>query len=107
MKDPLMDMGMEDAFSSGVANFQGVNGGNDLWLTEFSQLNQIKVSGDTPLPRSRRRVLSRRFLRSQNSRQLQSREYKLHFERQFMYAVRHNPSGMILQIGRYYVPDNA
>jgi len=107
MKDPLMEMGMKDAFMEGEANFKGINGANDLWLSEFSQLNQLVVGGGGPLqpPRSRsffRNPPRRRRQGRQSSKQ--RRQYQLHFERQFMYAVRHNPSGLILNVGRYYVP---
>ena len=31
----------------------------------------------------------------------------LKFERQFLYAIRHNPSGMVTYLGRYYEPPEA
>ena len=103
MKTALMDMGMEDAFKSGVANFQGINGGNDLWLSEFSQLNQVTVSGEETAAKEKSR--RRSFLSLFKRRNRQLKEYRMHFERQFMYAVRHNPSGLILHIGRYFLPE--
>ena len=30
--------------------------------------------------------------------------FRLHFNRQFLYALRHNPTGMIVHLGRYYEP---
>ena len=77
MKGPLMEMGMKDAFRKGDANFQGINGANDLWLSEFSQLNQLVVGGQVaPLP-----PRARRFFRGppggRHKRQSSSAKYKL------------------------------
>ena len=95
MRSDLMDMGMEAAFKAKAADFQGINGVNDLWLSQFSQLNEIVVD---------QRRSSRLFSQLFRTKRQEAEGYKVHFERQFMYAIRHNPSGLILYIGRYYEP---
>ena len=43
---------------------------------------------------------------NQSTRQQQSNNQVLKFERQFLYAIRHNPTGMITYLGRFYDPTN-
>ena len=91
--------------------FTGVNGGNDLYLTAFSQLNDVQISSrNFSVKRQQRQREGRQQKTSesenQSTRQQQSNNQVLKFERQFLYAIRHNPTGMITYLGRFYDPTN-
>lgn len=89
---------MRDAFNQNKADFTGINGGNDLFLTAFSQITQLKIG---PQPRESRQADEEHHHHHHDEHhQVQI----LKFERQFLYAIRHNPSGMVTHIGRYYDP---
>ena len=168
LKDAFESLEMKSAFSQGEADFSGVNGGRDLWMSEIIQLNEVKIEpGDrtktnqgslesTSSFRSAGRYRSYRQARQlYASRQTFSRQddaniphehgdednhhdhhaehsqnhdhhadhhnhhgdevdgqqnqstVRIYFERQFMYAIRHNPTGMLIYIGRYYQPEEA
>ena len=156
---------MKSAFSQDDADFSGVNGGRDLWMSEIVQLNEVKIesggktTNELPTPgvgsnyRSAGRHRNYRHARKLMKRELgrvarqvdtisnhhdhheqlhqhQGNEHdehhhphdhhgdlpsneessstvRIHFERQFMYAIRHNPTGMLVYIGRYYQPEEA
>ena len=93
---------MKDAFNANKADFTGINGGNDLFLTAFSQLNDINIG-------SRSSNQDHRQSRQQEDQSDQHHDHHqvLKFERQFLYAIRHNPSGMVTYLGRYYEPPEA
>ena len=156
LKDAFMDLNMTSAFSKENADFSGVNGGRDLWMSEMSQLNDVRVEAgrktrkedqtqDVSSFRSAGRYKSFREARMQRkwrvSRQADEQHHhdhhehsdhhhgdhhhpdhnhhhdeseeqdassvRIYFERQFMYAIRHNPTGMLVYIGRYYQPEEA
>ena len=103
MNETLISLGLKDSFSD-EADFSGINGAKDLKLSSFFQVNEFALEKFTSKRRKRNtsdKVLS--FLRSQR----QAETYQLHFERQFMYVVRHNPTGLLLFIGRYQHPDES
>jgi len=149
-----MALNMTSAFSQDDADFSGVNGGRDLWMSEMIQLNQVRVEAgrqsrkqtDQPQDnlnyrsegRYRNFRKARRFSKNPFSRQVDDQHQhhrdhdhhhdeqhhhpdhhdndsgdkdassvRIYFERQFMYAVRHNPTGMLVYIGRYYQPEEA
>ena len=95
LNETLQSFGMVDAFNRNKADFTGVNGANDLYLTAFSQLNDVQIT-------------SRNFnSKVKRQRQISENDQKnqvLKFERQFLYAIRHNPTGMITYMGRFYDP---
>lgn len=93
----LQGFGMRDAFDRNKADFTGINGGNDLFLTAFSQITELKMG---PQPRSSRQAPE------EHHHHAEEHQHVLKFERQFLYAIRHNPSGMVTHIGRYYDPTN-
>ena len=161
LKDAFIEQEMVSAFSPDDADFSGVNGGRDLWMSEIVQLNEVKVEsgGQTRQPevssnyrsagRYRNYRKARQFMQmgrkrfsrqdhtnhdhqSHNEHHEQHLEQKhnehhhphdhhseptsndddsstvrIFFERQFMYAIRHNPTGMLVYIGRYYQPEEA
>jgi serine protease inhibitor len=124
LKESLEAMGVSDAFRRGKADFSGVNGGRDLYLSSFKQLTEVVVDGGggggvlEELENRKKRDLWQMFFgaakKRRNSRQQyvdsegeDEREHHLHFNRQFLYVVRHNPTGMVLYIGRYYQPEGA
>ena len=94
---------MMDAFNRNKADFTGVNGANDLFLTAFAQLNHVQIT-----ERSSRQVSQDQDHEHDHHSHSQDHHHGHHqvlkFERQFLYAVRHNPTGMITYLGRYYDP---
>lgn len=117
----LQSLGIRTAFSS-EADFSGLNGARDLRLSSFLQINTFttvkdqgrqrrqapeswparvaQVQGEWPATVAKvDRVIN--LLRRRNR---QTTTYKLHFERQFMYAVRHNPTGLVVHLGRFHQP---
>ena len=158
LKDAFVALNMTSAFSQDDADFSGVNGGRDLWMSEMIQLNEVRVEAgrqsrketDQPQDNSSTRSAgryknfrkARRFSKRRFSRQADDQHHQHHheehdhhhdehhhpdhnhhdggdsgekdasavriyFERQFMYAIRHNPTGMLVYIGRYYQPEEA
>ena len=144
LKDSFISMEMKSAFSPDDADFSGVNGGRDLWLSQVFQINELKVDAggqeknQQPHFTSSSRLAGRRgnhrearrtsIFRKRLTRQNDDHDHhhdsdhhqihhsessseksdsviRVYFERQFMYAVRHNPTGMIVYIGRYYQPE--
>ena len=101
---------MVDAFNRNKADFTGVNGANDLYLTAFSQLNDVQISSrNFSVKRQQREGRQQKNSESENksTRQQQpTNNQVLKFERQFLYAIRHNPTGMITYLGRFYDPTN-
>ena len=90
LNETLQSFGMLDAFNANKADFTGINGANDLYLTAFAQVNDIQLG---------------QFRRnSRQGRQNEHHHQTLKFERQFLYAIRHNPTGMVTHLGRYYEP---
>lgn len=108
LEPALMDLGLEDAFSL-KADFSGLNGARDLKLASFLQVNTFRNELDQVRRRRQGRgeqgkdpvleMLSRR-----NRKNRQDVTYQIHFERQFMYVVRHNPTGLVLHLGRHHHP---
>lgn len=153
LKDNFASMGVKTAFTKREADFSGVNGGRDLFLTSFQQVAEFVVNGtarDDGYGTSRRgsrnkrspwrlfSTASRKRPRRKNRQQEGAEHhehhnhgavehdhndhhqhhnheaeeggdhtYRLHFNRQFLYVLRHNPTGLILFVGRYYQPDEA
>lgn len=161
LKDAFTALDMKSAFSPENADFSGVNGGRDLWMSEIVQLNEIKVDAGSGQPgkpqvigyrsagryRNYRKARKMSLIRNRFKRQgndesehehheqhehhhdqdhheslehnghdhhsatpntnADSNVVRIYFERQFMYAVRHNPTGMLIYIGRYYQPEEA
>ena len=105
---------MVDAFNRNKADFTGVNGANDLYLTAFSQLNDVQISSrNFSVKRQQQREgRQQKNSESENKKSTQPRQQQatniqvLKFERQFLYAIRHNPTGMITYLGRFYDPTN-
>jgi serpin B len=98
LNETLQDAGMKDAFNDVSADFSGINGGKDLSLTAFAQLNEIKIGQQNA---------EHRQSRQDHHHEHDHQSSILKFERQFLYAIRHNPSGMITYLGRYYEPPKA
>ena len=96
LNETLQSFGMVDAFNRNKADFTGVNGANDLYLTAFSQLNDVQITS-----RNFNSKVKRQRQISENQNQ---KNQVLKFERQFLYAIRHNPTGMITYMGRFYDP---
>ncbi|KAF4518263.1 hypothetical protein B566_EDAN010409 [Ephemera danica] len=133
MTAPLRRMGLRDLFTEGRADLRGVNGIQDLFLTDLMQVNAFSACSDPnaeghveTYPTSRRtgRVGSRVSLTSDDDedepdwrkvayrlplalRPRQARipvvteTARLRLDRPFLYIVRHNPTGMIIHMGRF------
>ena len=97
---------MKDAFNANKADFTGINGGNDLFLTAFSQLNDINIGSSSNQDHRQSRQEDQSDHHDQHHDHHDHHQV-LKFERQFLYAIRHNPSGMVTYLGRYYEPPEA
>ena len=122
LSDILAAMGVEDAFNSTAADFSGINGGRDLFLTSFQQLTEFVVDGGEASEAEVEQEVKKRSLwrlfdfgNSRKKRRKSGRQHRqnddpffeVHFNRQFLYVVRHNPTGLLLYIGRYYKPEGS
>ena len=116
LNDILPAMGVKDAFNSTAADFSGINGGRDLYLTSFQQLTEFVVDGEAASEAEVEQEVKKRSLwrlfdfsigrkTRRKSRQSDDPFFEVHFNRQFLYVVRHNPTGLLLYIGRYYKPE--
>lgn len=112
LNESFSNLGLESAFGDS-ADFSGINGGKNLHVSSFLQANTFKFEDSSGRRRREADVVEARvqkvdrvlsLLSSRRNRQNQV--YQLSFERQFLYVVRHNPTGLIVYIGRYHQPDN-
>lgn len=121
----LQKMGLRDVFSDQKADLRGVNGLYDLHLSDMLQVNTFSTCGEDVIgarhhvetyPASPQRMGRGRRdaddlpLHSPyshlplNLRPRQARlpdAPRLRFDRPFLYLVRHNPTGMIVYLGRF------
>uniref|UniRef100_A0A0K2T0S3 Serpin domain-containing protein n=1 Tax=Lepeophtheirus salmonis TaxID=72036 RepID=A0A0K2T0S3_LEPSM len=85
-------MGSTEIFGK-EANFMGINGGRDLKLSAFYEFSNVSLN---------------HLIKGATKMEAQSHEdnktYIIRFERQFLYVLRHNPTGLITSIGRYVKP---
>ena len=105
LNDSLISLGITEAFSDS-ADFSGINGGKSLRISSFLQANKFSL---TRSERTKRDVRARvrkvdRVINMLTRRNRQNQVYQLKFEREFLYVVRHNPTGLVIYIGRYYQP---
>jgi serine protease inhibitor len=106
LNETLVSLGVDDSFSE-QADFSGINGAEDLKISSFFQVNELSIDASQST-RIKRKVKEKAIIDkvismiTRNSRQEET--YQLSFERQFMYIVRHNPTGLVLYIGRYHHP---
>ena len=105
LNDSLISLGITEAFSDS-ADFSGINGGKSLRISSFLQANKFSL---TSSERTKRDVRARvrkvdRVINMLTRRNRQNQVYQLKFEREFLYVVRHNPTGLVIYIGRYYQP---
>ena len=105
LNDSLISLGITEAFSDS-ADFSGINGGKSLRISSFLQANKFSL---TSSERTKRDVTARvrkvdRVINMLTRRNRQNQVYQLKFEREFLYVVRHNPTGLVIYIGRYYQP---
>ena len=72
-----------------------------LQANKFEFENSSRVKREVVQARVRKvdRIISMLTRRNR-----QNQIYQLSFERQFLYMVRHNPTGLIVYIGRYFQP---
>ena len=106
LNETLISLGLKDSFSD-KADFSGINGVKDLKLSSFLQVNEMSIDfSDISRTKreARRKARVDKVISLLTRRNRQNETYKLHFERQFMYIVRHNPTGLVLFIGRYHHP---
>ena len=102
LNETLIELGVSNAFST-EADFSGINGSKDLKLSSFVQSNKFSINAN--FKRSRgdfvQEARVRKIKRRRNKRNIEKLRYDMKFDKQFMYIVRHNPSGLLLYIGRY------
>lgn len=122
-------MGLDQLFS-GRADFKGINGiGNHLYLSDVLQMNLFSTCGDENIANGRHHVetypaspslrQSERYEDTDPVSVSSSRDYRwvlaeakrksersgekprLKLDQPFLYFVRHNPTGLILHMGRF------
>ena len=105
LTESLLSLGITEAFSDG-ADFSGINGATSLKISSFLQANKFSLEQRS---RVRREVVARvrkvdRVISMLTRRNRQNQVYQLKFEREFLYVVRHNPTGLLVYMGRYHQP---
>ena len=106
LNETLISLGLQDSFSD-KADFSGINGAWDLKMSSFLQVNEMSIeipASSRAKREGRRKGRVDKVISLLAKRYRQNETYQLYFERQFMYLVRHNPTGLILYIGRYHHP---
>ena len=110
LKQTLLGLGIVNAFKKANANFRGINGVSDLYLSSFAQISEFVLDhGELENKEQNKQRSAKILMDILSNRQARQNEnvYRMQFNRQFLYLVRHNPSGAILHIGRYYQPAEA
>lgn len=109
----LRNLGLESAFESGQADFSGMNGKKDLYISEILQKSFIEVNEDGTEAAAATgiafEVSFTNFLESTNEGtnfQVMSLPPQIRCCHPFLYVIRHNATGSILFIGRVYRPAN-
>lgn len=129
--DAFKRMGLREMFNKNKANFQGLNGKNhDLYFSDTVQVNEFSICGDSPEMHTEIYPSVIEHLQNHNEQMrnfkymdyFEENEYdkylslplplrprqarlpeipRLRFDRPFLYFVRHNPTGLILHMGRF------
>ncbi|CAH0382147.1 unnamed protein product [Bemisia tabaci] len=125
----LQRMGLKDIFDSEKADLRGLNGyTNDLYLSDMVQVNTFSTCGEDaagarhhvetypsspqrvgredpevyPIPDDLDHDIYSHLPLNLRPRQARLPDNpRLRFDRPFLYFVRHNPTGMILHVGRF------
>ena len=102
LNDTMIALGTEDMFSKN-ADFSGINGSKDLYLSSFIQSNKFLLNAKLKGRRNDfvHEAHVEKIERSRNKRSQEALYHELKFDTEFMYMVRHNPTGLLLFIGRY------
>ena len=106
LNESFSSLGLETTFSEN-ADFSGINGGKSLKISSFIQANKFEFENSSRVKREVVQARVRkvdRIISMLTRRNRQNQIYQLSFERQFLYMVRHNPTGLIVYIGRYFQP---
>ena len=108
LNESFASLGLESAFSD-KADFSGINGAKNLHISSFFQANKFSFGSESREKREAEVVEARvrqidRVITMLSRRNRQNEIYPLSFDREFLYMVRHNPTGLIVYIGRYHHP---
>ena len=97
LNDVLANMGMKDAFSASFANFSGMTGKPDLYITSVIHKAVIDVNEEGSEAAAATAVVMG----------LKSVMYKPEFkaDRPFVFLIRHNATGSVLFLGRVMKPE--
>lgn len=127
--DALKRMGLNEIFRAGKANLQGINGiAHSLYFADMVQVNEFSICGNSPEVHTETYPSTIEHLENHND-QMRNFKYvdyseeeydiasiplplrprqarlpdvpRLRFDRPFLYFVRHNPTGLILHMGRF------
>lgn len=104
LNESFFRLGLTSAFQPFDSDLTGINGDRDLWVTLFAQLDQV-VFGPAAPSRSDRQDHGHDGHDPEVEDEGKGQALRLHYERQFLYVVRHSGTGLIIHIGRYYEPD--
>jgi serpin B len=95
LPEVLQKMGVEAAFSSNWADLSGINGGNDLYVSDARHRAVIEVNEEgTEASAATAVVITTRSMKPQPE------PPRVTFDRPFFYWIYDQPTGIILFIGR-------
>ena len=97
LSDVLKDMGMPDAFDPGAADFSGMTGAKDLFISNVFHKAYVAVD-----EQGTEAAAATAVIMEITSAQLY--EIELQIDRPFIFAIRDKPSGQILFLGRVTDP---
>ena len=107
MFQTMIDLGMEDSFHEDQADFSGINGHRGLSISSFLQLNNYKLVERNEVDQSSvdENLDDETTLTSDTDADADATaRFSMSFERQFLFVVRHNPTGLLTTIGRFFKP---
>ncbi|CAG0919002.1 unnamed protein product [Notodromas monacha] len=116
LEDVLGILGANTMFDSNLADFSGVNGLTDLHLKDIVQVNEFTITQTVtekvhPSTNYSQQVQHEPVATAREPKQdpsysvnKEEPKFTVNFNRDFLYAVRHHPTGILIHLGRYVNP---